>query len=151
RVWALASLATDAGGWRQINRCGLPMIHPLFTRHNEDLGNRLNAGRPADDFETYGALLNKSIASGVGANGNADDSVAYGEGGAHRFLPNLLPYTVGTPAEFGYAEWNGRSLTDNASDVMFSIASNTPIGLGIGRESVSSKPSKIFPYVPVAS
>ena len=49
RVWALASLATDAGGWSQINRAGLPMIHPLFTRHNEDLGNRLNgiyAGYP---------------------------------------------------------------------------------------------------------
>ena len=70
RVWALASLATDAGGWRPINRAGLPMIHPLFTRHNEDLGNRLNAGRPADDFETYGALFTKSIAGVVGANWN---------------------------------------------------------------------------------
>ena len=38
----------------------------------------------------------------------------------------------------------------HASDVMFSIAANTPIRLGIGKESVSSKPSKIFPYVPVA-
>jgi hypothetical protein len=150
-VWALASLATDAGGWRQINRAGLPMIHPLFTRHNEDLGNRLNAGRPADDFATYGALFTNSIAGVVGANGTAEDPRAYGERVAHRFLPNLLPYTVGTPAAFGFAEWNGRSLTDNASDVMFSIAANTPIGLGIGKESVASKPSKIFPYVPVAS
>jgi hypothetical protein len=33
---------------------------------------------------------------------------------------------------------------------MFSIASNTPISLGIGKESVTSKPSKRFPYVPVA-
>ena len=126
-VWALASLATDAGGWHPINRAGLPMIHPLFTRHNEDLGNRLNAGRPADDFATYAALFSKSIAGVVGANGTADDPRAYGEKVAHRFLPNLLPYTVGTPAAFGFAEWNGRSLTDNASDVMFTIASNTPI------------------------
>jgi hypothetical protein len=151
RVWALASLATDAGGWVPINRAGLPMIHPLFTRLNEDLGNRLNAGRPADDFETYGSLFTKSIAGVVGANGTADDPRAYAEKVAHRFLPNLLPYTVGTPATFGFNEWNGRSLTDNASDVMFSIAANTPIRLGIGRESVSSKPSKIFPYVPAAS
>ena len=27
-VWALATLATDAGGWRSINRVGLPMIPP---------------------------------------------------------------------------------------------------------------------------
>ncbi len=31
-VWAVATLATDAGGWRSINRVGLPMIHPLFTQ-----------------------------------------------------------------------------------------------------------------------
>jgi hypothetical protein len=33
---------------------------------------------------------------------------------------------------------------------MFTIAANTPVRLGIGRESVTSKPSKTFPYVPVA-
>jgi DNA-binding CsgD family transcriptional regulator len=29
-VWAAAKLATDAGGWRQVNRAGLPMVWPLF-------------------------------------------------------------------------------------------------------------------------
>ena len=61
-VWAVSTLATDAGGWRSINRVGLPMIHPLFTQYNEDLGNRLNAGCPADDFATYGAAVTKAIA-----------------------------------------------------------------------------------------
>jgi hypothetical protein len=146
-VWAVSSLATDAGGWRSINRVGLPMIHPLFTQYNEDLGNRLNAGHPADDFETYGDTIIRAVAGVVKANGTAEDPHAYAEKVAHRFLPNILPYTVGTPAVFGMAEWNGRSLTDNAPDVMFTIASNTPIRLGIGKESVPSKPSKVFPYV----
>jgi len=147
-VWALATLATDAGGWRQINRIALPMIPPLFTQYNEDLGNRLNAGRPSDDFATYGETLIKSIASVVTAYGTAEDPKAYAEKLAHRLLPNVLPYQVGTPASFGFAEWNGRSLTDNAPDVMFSIAANTPIRLGITKESVVSKPSTTFPYVP---
>ncbi len=150
-VWALATLATDAGGWRSINRVGLPMIHPLFTQFNEDLGDRLNAGRPSDDYATYGEVVAKAIAGVVSANGTAEDPRAYGEKVAHRFFPNVLPYTVGTPAAFGFAEWNGRSLTDNAPDVMFSIAANSPVRLGIGKESVSSKPSKTFPYVPAAS
>jgi hypothetical protein len=150
-VWAESALATDAGGWRSINRVGLPMIHPLFTQYNEDLGNRLNAGRPSDDFATYGEAVTKSIAGAVAANGTAEDPKAYAEAVAHRFFPNILPYQVGTPAVFGFAKWNGRSLTDNAPDVMFSIAANTPIGLGIGKESVTSKPSKIFPYVPAAA
>jgi hypothetical protein len=147
-VWAVATLATDAGGWRSINRIGLPMIHPLFTQFNEDLGNRLNAGRPADDFKTYGATVIKAISGVVAAKGTAEDPRAYAEKVAHRFFPNVLPYTVGTPAIFGYAEWNGRSLTDNAPNVMFSIAANAPVALGIGKESVTSKPSKTFPYVP---
>lgn len=150
-VWAVSTLATDAGGWRSINRVGLPMIHPLFTQFNEDLGNRLNAGRPSDDFATYGATVIKSVASVVSAYGTAEDPQAYAETVAHRFFPNILPYKVGTPAAFGFAAWNGRSLTDNAPDVMFSIAANTPVTLGIGKESVTSKPSRTFPYVPAAS
>ena len=124
------------------------MIHPLFTQYNEDLGNRLNAGRPADDFATYGAVVTDAIARVVSAYGTAEDSKAYAEKLARRLFPNILPYEIGTPAIFGFAEWNGRSLTDNAPDVMFSIAANTPVRLGIGKESVTSKPSKTFPYVP---
>ncbi|MBZ5641376.1 MAG: DUF4331 domain-containing protein [Acidobacteriia bacterium] len=149
-AWAVSSLATDPGGWRSINRVGLPMIPPLFAQYNEDLGNRLNAGRPADDFATYGEAIAKAIAGVVDAYETAEDPSAYGERVAHRFFPNMLPYQVGTAAAFGFAGWNGRSLTDNAPDVMFSIAANTPIHLGIGKESVTSKPSKTFPYVPAA-
>jgi hypothetical protein len=147
-VCAVATLATDAGGWRSINRVGLPMIHPLFTQFNEDLGNRLNAGHPSEDFATYGAVVAKSIAGAVSAIGTSVDPKAYGERVARRFFPNMLPYKIGTSATFGLAEWNGRSLTDNAPDVMFSIAANAPVRLEIGKDSVSPKPSAIFPYVP---
>jgi hypothetical protein len=54
----------------------------------------------------------------------------------------MLPYVIWTPAVFGFSEWNGRSLTDNAPNVMFPLAANTPISLGIGKESVTSKPSQ---------
>ena len=149
-VWAVSTLATDAGGWRSINRVGHPMIHPLFTQFNEDLGNRLNAGHPAEDFATYGPAVIKAIAGVVSAYGTAQDPRAYAEMVAHRFFPNILPYEVGTPAVYGFAGWNGRSLIDNAPDVMFSMAANTPVRLGIGKESVTSKPSATFPYVPAA-
>jgi hypothetical protein len=147
-VWAVATLATDAGGWRSINRIGLPMIPPLFAQYNEDRGNRLNAGRPADDFATWGEVITKKIAGVVAAYGTAEDPLEYGAKIAHRFFPNILPYEVGTFASFGFNEWNGRTLTDNAPDVMFTTAANTPIRLGIGKESVASKPRKFFPYVP---
>lgn len=147
-VWAVSTLATDAGGWRSINRIGLPMIHPLFTQYNEDLGDRLNAGSPSEDFATHGAPLSRSIAAVVAAYGTSEDPDAYGQAMAKRFFPNILPYKVGTPASFGFNGWNGRTLTDNAPDAMFSLAANTPIALGISRESVSPKPRAAFPYMP---
>jgi hypothetical protein len=94
-------------------------------------------GARAMTFATYGETITKAIAGVVSANGTAEDPRSYGGKVAHRFLPNLLPYEVGTPAVFGFVEWNGRSLTDNAPDVMFYIASNTPVHLGIGKESVT--------------
>ncbi|GAA1307463.1 hypothetical protein Psi02_46090 [Planotetraspora silvatica] len=63
----------------------------------------------------------------------------------------MLPYRVGTPASFGFAGWNGRTLTDNAPDVMFSFAGNTPVSIGITKESVTGKPSRTFPYVPAVA
>ncbi|MFI7633540.1 DUF4331 family protein [Nonomuraea sp. NPDC049400] len=150
-VWGLASLATDAGGWRAINRAGLPMIHPLFTQFDEDLGDRLNMNVPADDIQIHGKQLTAMVAGVVRAYGTAEDPESYARTVVDRILPNVLPYTVGTPAAFGFAGWNGRSLTDNAPDVMFSFAANTPVTLGIGKEAVPVKPSSVFPYVPSAS
>jgi hypothetical protein len=147
-AWALASLATDAGGWRQINRAGLPMIHPLFTQLDEHLGDHLNIGRPADDPAIFGAIAAGMIAGTVRAYGTAEDPEAYGRTVAAKIFPNVMPYTIGTPAVYGFAEWNGRSLTDNAPDVMFSLATNTPITLAIGKDSITAKPSHDFPYVP---
>jgi len=87
----------------------------------------------------------KSVAGVVRANGSSEDPEGYPEKVACRFFPNILPYTVGTAATFGFVKRNGRSLTDNASDAMFSLASNTPLGLGIAKESIASKPSRTFP------
>ncbi len=50
---------------------------------------------------------------------------------------------------FGFGVWNGRSLTDNAPDVMISLVTNSPLHIGIGKESVT-KPSAAFSYIPAA-
>jgi hypothetical protein len=147
-VWALASLATDAGGWRPINRAGLPMIHPLFTQLDEDLGDQLNTNVPANDRRLHAQRIAEMVAGVVRANGTAEDPNAYAQSVVEQILPNILPYRIGTAAFYGFSGWNGRSLVDNAPDVMFSFAANTPVILGLGRQSVTSKPSPIFPYVP---
>ena len=118
-------------------------------------GLRKWAGKAGDPFwiepdvlHAVGHALQDGTAVNPSATGTAEDPLAYGEKVARRFCPNLLPYEVGTAAVFGFAEWNGRSLTDNTPDVMCSLATNSPVSLGIGKESVTSKPRTTFPYVP---
>lgn len=61
-TWELTTPATDACGRRPINRVGLPMIHPLFARLDEDLGNRLNGGPPAEDRQNFGKTITDLVA-----------------------------------------------------------------------------------------
>jgi hypothetical protein len=147
-IWGLVSLATDAGGWRPINRAGHPMMHPLFTQHDGDLGDQLNITRPAEDRAKHGKTIIDMIAAVVGAYASAEDPQAYAEAVAARLLPNVLPYRIGTAAVYGFNELNGRSLTDNAPDVMFSLATNTAVTIGLTAGSVVLTPTRTFPYVP---
>jgi Domain of unknown function (DUF4331) len=149
-VWGLASLATDSGSWRPINRAGFPMIHPLFTQHDGELGDQLNTTRPSDDRAVHGKTIADMVAAVVEAYGTAEDPRAYGEVVASRLLPNMLPYRVGTAAVCGFNGINGRGLTDNAPNVMFSLATNSPIDIGITKNSITAKPRTEFPYVPAA-
>lgn len=146
-VWAVASLATDAGGRRSINRVGLPMIPPLLTQFNEQLGDDLNAGAPRDDYARYGEQVAAKLAKVIAAHRTARDPATLGRLIAHRLFPNILPYEVGTPAAFSFARFNGRSLIDNAPDVMYSLALNCAVSSGLNAESVTPPPTATFPYV----
>jgi hypothetical protein len=65
----------------------------------------------------------------------------------HHPEARYVPCTVGTPAVYGFAQGNGRSLTDNAPDVMFSPATNTAFTIGLTKHSAGVEPTRTFPYV----
>ena len=48
-VWAATKLATDAGGWRQINRAGHPMMWPIFWPDDTHFTNPANGRHPSED------------------------------------------------------------------------------------------------------
>ncbi len=50
-VWCATKLATDAGGWRQINRAGHPMMWPIFWPDDTDFSNPANTRHPSQDFQ----------------------------------------------------------------------------------------------------
>jgi len=150
-VWAVTTLATDAGGWHRINRCGLPMVSPIFAQFDDELADRLNQTDPADDARTFGEEISDRVAAVVGARGTTSDPRAYGQDVADRVLPDVLPYTIGTPAVFGFAKFNGRALNDNAGEVMFSLATDSALSVGLTKDAVDAPSTPFFPYLAPAA
>jgi hypothetical protein len=145
-TWSTAKLATDAGGWRQVGRTGLPMIWPLFRDKDSEAASHANETHPRDDAAAYGDSIAGLVASVVRRRGTAELPEAYAAGLLDRIVPDLLGYVVGTPAVFGLAAFNGRRLGDNAPEIMFSLATNAGIPGGLKAGDLPRSQDS-FPYV----
>jgi len=146
-VWCATKLATDAGGWRQINRFGHPMMWPIFWPNDTDFADPANTRHPSEDLGAMGTYIGDQIAAVVSASGTSDDPHGYGQAVAQRLFPDVMPYVVGTPATYSFAGFNGRTLADNAPEAMLSLVTNTAVPSGL-RPSVSGHlRDSNFPYV----
>jgi hypothetical protein len=149
-VWCATKLATDAGGWRQINRAGHPMMWPIFWPDDTDFSNPANTRHPSEDFDDDGKYISDRVAAVVSASGTSADPLGYGQTMARELFPDVLSYVVGTPATYGFAVRNGRTPADNAPEVMLSLVVNTAVPSGL-QASVSERlRSGNFPYVKAA-
>ena len=146
-VWCATKLATDAGGWRQINRAGHPMMWPIFWPDDTDFSNPANTRHPSADFNAAGKYIGEQVAAVVSASGTSDDPQGYGETVARELFPDVLPYVVGTPAAYGFAARNGRTLADNAPEVMLSLVLDTAVPSGLTPSVAKHLRDKNFPYV----
>jgi len=146
-VWCATQLATDAGGWRQINRGGHPMMWPIFWPDDTHFTNPANTRHPSKDFDAEGQHIAEHIAAVVAASGTSDDPQGYGQTVVRQLFPDVLPYVVGTPATFGFATRNGRTLADNAPEVMLSLVAGTGVNSGLKPSVANGLRDKNFPYV----
>jgi hypothetical protein len=146
-LWCATRLATDAGGWRQINRAGHPMMWPIFWPGDTDFSNPANQRHPSADFGADGKHIGDLVAAAVAANGTSDDPEGYGQTVARALFPDVLPYTVGTPATFGFAVRNGRKLADNAPEAMLSLVLDTAVPSGLTPAVSRHLRAASFPYV----
>jgi hypothetical protein len=149
-LWGTSKLATDHGGWRQINRAAIPMMWPLFLAmggddESDDYGRDTTA-QPADDVGNDGARIRDMIIEACRHTGTKNP-VAYGEMVVRRLLPDLLPYRIGTPAAFSFAGFNGRVMSDNAPEVMYSLITNTGFPTGLTSTDAAETRDDRFPYV----
>jgi hypothetical protein len=146
-VWCATKLATDAGGWRQINRGGHPMMWPIFWPDDTHFTNPANTRHPSKDFDAEGAHIAEHIAAVVAASGTSGDPHGYGQTVSRELFPDVLPYVVGTPATYGFAGRNGRTLADNAPEVMLSLVAGTAVPSGLTPAVAKNQRHDKFPYV----
>jgi hypothetical protein len=145
-IWAATKLATDAGGWRQINRAGHPMMWPIFWPNDTDFINPANTRHPSDDVAAA-RYIGEQIAAMVAAAGTSADPQGYGRTVAAELFPDVLPYVVGTPASYGFAGRNGRTQADNAPEAMLSLVTNTAVPSGLTPAVAKDQRASAFPYV----
>ena len=146
-VWAATKLATDAGGWRQINRAGHPMMWPIFWPNDTDFTNPANTRHPSEDVSAAAKYIGEQIAAVVAAAGTSDDPESYGQTVARELFPDVLPYVVGTPAVYGFAGFNGRTRADNAPEAMLSRVTNSAVPSGLKPATTKDQRASTFPYV----
>ncbi len=146
-VWAATKLATDAGGWRQINRAGHPMMWPIFWPNDTDFTNPANTRHPSEDVTAAAKYIGDQIAAVVAAAGTSDDPAGYGQAVARDLFPDVLPYVVGTPAVYGFAGFNGRTRADNAPEAMLSLVTNAAVPSGLKPSVTKDQRTSTFPYV----
>jgi hypothetical protein len=87
------------------------------------------------------------IADLLAATGTAGDPAGYGQTVARELFPDVLSYVVGTPATYGYATRNGRTLADNAPEAMLSLVANTAVPSGLKPAVSEQYRAAGFPYV----
>jgi hypothetical protein len=146
-VWCAAKLATDGGGWQQVNRQGLPMIWPIFRDAGSDEASTANARVPADDRSASRTVLTDLVSAATARLGTVPDPGAHADAVVDRLLPDVLPYRIGTPALFGFATFNGRPLAANAPEVMFSLVLGSAVPTGLTMARAAETRSEEFPYV----
>ena len=146
-VWCATKLATDAGGWRQINRAGHPMMWPIFWPTDTDFSNPANTRHPSEDVGAAAKYIGDQVAAVVAAAGTSDDPEGYGRTVAGELFPGVLPYVIGTPAVYGFTGFNGRTMADNAPEVMLSLVVGTAVPSGLTPAVASQSRRAVFPYV----
>lgn len=146
-LWCATKLATDAGGWRQINRAGHPMMWPIFWPDDSKFTHPANTRHPSADVDADGKYIGDLIAAAVAASGTSGDPQGYGQTVARELFPDVLSYVVGTPATYSFAARNGRTLADNAPEAMLSLVVNTAVPSGLKPSVAQQLRSKDFPYV----
>jgi hypothetical protein len=143
--WGTVALATDAGGWRQVQRAAHPLVNTLydFTEIDADY----NATQPSEDEKNYGHFVRKKTAKVVKEMDTVQQPEKHGKEVADAFFPDVLRYKIGTEAQFSLLAPNGRGLRENTPEITFEFVLGTLVDTGLGPDAATGELRDEFPYL----
>jgi hypothetical protein len=143
--WATASLYGHAPEV-QVSRWGLPMVTHMFFSDpdKQEVKEDYNRAVPSEDLERFSGAIGEFVEKMTTYAGSAIRPSEYAKQVIQRLCPTTLPYRLGTPALFERTGFNGRTLTDDAMDVMLSLTTNNPFEDGVAPN--RSRTRSQFPY-----
>ena len=136
----------------QVSRWGLPLVTHIFLKDSaspaltpySDLKEEFNASTPSEDVSRFAPVIAAFAEKMTTYAGSAPNPAEYGKQLAARLCPTTLPYEIGTPALFDATRFNGRTLADDAMDVMLTLTANQPLVDGAAPDATRIRPD--FPY-----
>jgi hypothetical protein len=145
RAWATASLFGHAPEV-QVYRWGLPLFTHLYLSDpaSAGLADRYHQSVPANDCSLFAAAAQRFTSIFSRLAGVTEDPESYAEAVSVRLIPAMLPYQIGSPAQFAVEKFNGRPLGADAFDVMLSLGANTAVADGVAPDAARIRPQ--FPY-----
>jgi hypothetical protein len=144
-AWATASLCGHAPEV-QVYRWGVPLLTHLYLSKPDPAGlaQRFHETAPVDDAALFGSAVAEFVKTLSARAGHVNDPASYASMVVPRLIPAMLPYDVGSDAEFNTTRFNGRPLGADAFDVMLSLAAGTAVSDGVGPDVARIRPE--FPY-----
>jgi hypothetical protein len=141
-AWVTASLFGHAPEL-QVSRWGLPLVTHLFMPDVE-MKEHFNRTSPSDDQTPFVTQVRQVIEGLVGLAGSTTHPADYAKQVTDRLFPTMLPYELDTSATFAFTGFNGRALSDDVTDVILTLATNTALGDGVVPD--KSRIRDMFPY-----
>ncbi len=129
--------------WEQVNRIANPlMTHLLLVQNSMEIAEHIGH-RPDRDFSRAYEVAGRVLRA-VSLDGKIKNPVKYADNVAKKFLPDVIPYVIGTKAEYSFDNINGRKPNDDAMDAVLSIFLGRQVS--DNANSFDRHPKK-FPYV----
>ena len=128
-AWATSSLYGHAPKV-QVSRWGFPLITNFFMP-DPAMKEDFNRATPSEDIARFASQISEVVERLATLAKSAANPAEYAKQVVARLCPVMLPYELDTDAGFDFAAFNGRALTDDAMDVILTLATNSALGDGV--------------------